>query len=50
MATPSSQSHGPDGSPLLSVCHAVLIDIANVRAPSSLTVSEALRGMYGKKG
>jgi hypothetical protein len=39
MATHSSRSHGCDG----------WIDVADVRAPSPLAVSEVLRGLDGKK-
>jgi hypothetical protein len=43
----SSQSCGYDGLPL---CHVGWIDIADVRAPSPLTVSEVLLILFGKKG
>jgi hypothetical protein len=48
VATHSSQSLGHDGSPLLPLCHAGWIDVADVRAASPLTLSEVLRSLDGK--
>jgi hypothetical protein len=45
----SSRSRGHDGSPLLPLCHAWWIGVANVWALSPLIVSEALCGLFGKK-
>jgi hypothetical protein len=45
----SSRSRGRDGSPLLPLCHTRWVDVADVRAPSPLAVSEALCGLGGKK-
>jgi hypothetical protein len=44
---PSSQSHGHDGSLLLSPRHTGWIDTVDVRSP--LAVSGALRSLDGKK-
>jgi hypothetical protein len=51
MATPSSQSHGCDASPLLPPRHAGWIDVVDVlaRPPPPLTVSGALHSSDGEE-
>jgi hypothetical protein len=49
MAAPFSQSRGRDGSPFLPPCHTDWIDVADVRAQSTLTTSGPLHGLDGKE-
>jgi hypothetical protein len=49
MAIHSSRSRGRDGLQLLPLCHTGWIDVAGVRALSTLAVSEVLRGLDGEK-